>query len=196
MTPSLTWLVLHTEGKKNMQCYVVCCTVFTTPYIHDSAELHLFHIDAIFFQYRHDQFWWNISCLFFLRLHLYDIHSSQSSLLRDKGSETERRGWWKGCRGGRLTREERVTATIIKIVLLLRYLEASLPFQLLLSNISLVTSLHSRAPSLLTWQWHRQREEKKEDRVRTLNNSIRLIQFSWIHLFIFIRVRILIRGRW
>lgn len=43
-----------------------------------------------------------------------------------------------------------MTATIIKNVLLLRYLEASLPFQLLLSNNSLVTSLHCQAPRLLT----------------------------------------------
>lgn len=99
---------------------------------------------------------------FFLRLHLYDTCSFQSSLLRDKESETESWGWWKGCGGGRLTREERMTATIIKNVLLLRYLEASLPFQLLLSNNSLVTSLHCQTPRLLTRLWHWQKEKKKE----------------------------------
>lgn len=43
-----------------------------------------------------------------------------------------------------------MTARIIKIVLLLRYLEASLPFRLLLSNNSLVTLLHCQTPRLLT----------------------------------------------
>lgn len=33
----------YTQWEKNMQCYAVCCTVFTTPYIHNSVEFHLFH---------------------------------------------------------------------------------------------------------------------------------------------------------
>lgn len=32
----------YTEGE-HMQSYVVCCTVFTTPYIHNSVEFHLYH---------------------------------------------------------------------------------------------------------------------------------------------------------
>lgn len=36
----LDWCYTQWE---NMQRYAVCCTVFTTPYIHNSAQFHLFH---------------------------------------------------------------------------------------------------------------------------------------------------------
>lgn len=155
----LTWLVLH-RGK-NMQCYAVCCTVFTTPTTSMTVLSSICfipkpccNIDIIR----------EIFPALFLRFHLYDTCSFKSSLLRDKESETERWGWWKGCGGGGLTREERMTATIIKNVLLLRYLEASLPPQLLLSNNSLVTSLHCQTPRLLTrlWHWQKAKKRKKE----------------------------------
>lgn len=132
----------------------------------------------------------------FLRLHLYDTCSFKSSLLRDKESETQRWGWWRGCGGGRLTREERMTATIIKNVLLLRYLEASLPFQLLLSNNSLVTSLHCQTPRLLTKLWHWQKEKKERDSVLwTIQfDSFNLAEFnSSIH---FLSVLTFIQGHW
>lgn len=89
-------------------------------------------------------------------------HAVYSPLFSDTESMTESWGWWKGCGGGRLTWEERMTALIIKNVLLLRYLEASLPFHLLLSNNSLVTSLRCRMARLLTRLWHWQKEKKKE----------------------------------
>lgn len=74
-----------------------------------------------------------------------------------------------------------MTATIIKNVLVLRYLEASLPFRLLLSNNSLVTSLHCQTPRLLTRLWHWQKGEKKESDyvVWTIQfDSFSLVEFS------------------
>lgn len=124
--------------------------------------------------------------VFFLRLHLYDTCSFQSSVLQDKTSEAEKWGWWKGCGGGRLTREERMTARIIKNVLLLRYLEASLPFQLPLSNNSLVTSLHCQTPRLLTRLWHWQRGEKgREMLCGEQFNFTHLLELNLIYLIIF-----------
>lgn len=43
----LFYLTGATHRGKNMQCYVACCTVFTTPDIHSSVEFHLFHTSAI-----------------------------------------------------------------------------------------------------------------------------------------------------
>lgn len=40
-----------------------------------------------------------------------------SSLISEAASEAGSRGWWKGCGGGRLSREDRMTAMIIKNVL-------------------------------------------------------------------------------
>lgn len=111
--------------------------------------------------------------LFFLDS-TYMTHAVYSPLFSEIERKTESRGWWKGCGGGRLTWEERMTALIIKNVLLPRYLEASLPFLLLLSNNSLVTSLHCLMPRLLTRLWHWQKRKKEGTMLCVLSN-----QFCW-----------------
>lgn len=65
-----------------------------------------------------------------------------------------------------------MTATIIKNVLLLRYLEASLPFRLLLSNNSLVTSLHCTDSKVADKTVTLTEREKEGGRLCALNNSI------------------------
>lgn len=112
-------------------------------------------------------------------------HAVYSLLFSEIECETESWGWWKGCGGGRLTREERMTATIIKNVLPLPYLEASLPFHLLLSNNSLVTSLHCQTPRLLTRLCHWQKEKKKEQYIVCSEQFNLVHSISWIQFYSF-----------
>lgn len=113
-------------------------------------------------------------------------HAVSSPLFRDKEGETESWGWWKGCGGGRLTREERMTATIIKNVLLLCYLEASRhsSFFCLITHLSLrYTARHQGC-----WQdcdTDRRRKRRKESMCSEQFNLTQSIKLNSIHLFIF-----------
>lgn len=122
---------------------------------------------------------------FFLSL-LYDTCSFLSALLKYKEGKRESWGWWKGCGGGRLTREERMTATIIKNVLLLCYLEASRhsSFFCLITHLSLRYTARRQA----CWQdcdTDRRRKRRKEIVCSEQFNLTQSIKLSSIHLFIF-----------
>lgn len=125
-----------------MQCFFwgfvffvfsVFCTVFATTYIHISVQAHLYHTLVILSQSKHNHLWRNIQIFYLLLTKKCPVFSemktkSLSAVADGKNPEEE------GRRG-----RKKMTAMIIKTVQPLRYLEASLPFRLLLSNIRLVT---------------------------------------------------------
>lgn len=137
-------------------CYArrqTCSVMPSIYYYHTSITVFLTFVHSV----DDDLFYLNISSPSLNMPPLWLRSSFQPPLLRE--SETER--WWSGCGGGGLTREEGMTAAIIKNVLLRCYLEASPPLHPhSSSNNSLVTPFHRQTPRLLMRPGHSQKARK------------------------------------
>lgn len=157
------WRVLRTEADMQWNASRILA-----PYLHNSVSF-------LCSQRR----WWPILLKYFKSIFKYSTSPTRFQfaappLLRE--SETER--WWSGCGGGGLTREEGMTAAIIKNVLLRRYLEASPPLHHpLLPPPQLITHLSLRYTARRRGCWPDRAIDRRQEK-KVLNISIWLRQFS------------------